>query len=649
VGQIEAVVGQSESEAQIAKIYAEHAPALRRRCLRLTGNVSLSDDLMQETLARFIARFPHLADDLDVRAYLFATARNLWIDHLRREGDVATTEIDDARTQDERIATDPLRALLLAEQRGEVQLRAAALTDRQRRALTLRELGDQSYAEIGSELGLQTNAVAQIVWRARTQLRRSLRRSQIDEGVLSADCRARLNVISDLVDETTSSHTAALETHLADCKDCRRTLAAFQEAGSRLRGFLPVVPLAAIATRIGTALRMGDAVTSSLGSAAVVTAAVVATAGGGGALMEHYGALPAWHAATHHASTRATTEPSLGDHGRPVARVLRRATVRLLDASASNGPSGASEEARQVRASGAAGTMLAPSPIVHQRVAPRPQTPPRQTAPGPTVPAADPPQSKRPQPVRPPETVQEEPRSTPARGSAPPVESTKTPPGQAKKTKDAVATPTLTTPSTPEKAPPGQAKKAKDSAATPTGATSNTTTKKTPPGQAKKAANTTSTPDQTSTDTAAKTPPGQAKKAAYSSATPTQSASTATTPALPGKNKHGATATTTEVPAAVTPPTPTPASPPPTDTSTAPTAPTAVPSTTTRDQPKTANATTPAQPPPATSAAPAPPVVTAASAEPTATTPSASPDGTSSNAPGSSATGNGKGKGRGEK
>ena len=45
--------------------------------------------------------------------------------------------------------------------------------------------------------------------------------------------------------------TPAIEAHLAECADCRHTLASFQEAGSRLRGVGPFVPLAGMLSRLG--------------------------------------------------------------------------------------------------------------------------------------------------------------------------------------------------------------------------------------------------------------------------------------------------------------------------------------------------------------------------------------------------------------
>jgi DNA-directed RNA polymerase specialized sigma24 family protein len=52
VGKLETADRRSTIEQQIATVYADHALALRRRCVRLTGNATAAEDLMQETLSR---------------------------------------------------------------------------------------------------------------------------------------------------------------------------------------------------------------------------------------------------------------------------------------------------------------------------------------------------------------------------------------------------------------------------------------------------------------------------------------------------------------------------------------------------------------------------------------------------------------------
>lgn len=52
-------IGARASGVQtLEALYESHAPQLRRRCLRLTRDPAVADDLMQEVLVRFIARFP---------------------------------------------------------------------------------------------------------------------------------------------------------------------------------------------------------------------------------------------------------------------------------------------------------------------------------------------------------------------------------------------------------------------------------------------------------------------------------------------------------------------------------------------------------------------------------------------------------------
>jgi RNA polymerase sigma factor (sigma-70 family) len=275
----------AETGARLASVYELYASSLRKRCLRLTGDPVAADDLAQEVFTRFLTKVPQPPTGMNVHGYLLAMAHNVWVNQIRAERALPVEEIDDARTADDRIENDPVLSLLLDEQQALVRRGAAGLPGRQRRALTLRELDGRSYAEIGAELGLGTNAVAQVVWRARGQLRRALRRFQVDPERLPETCRAMLDDMSDLLDSSEGRGTPALESHLAGCRSCRRTLACYQEAGSRLRGAFPLLPLAAMLARAAGTLRACVEAPAAIGTAATVTAAVVAVGGGGGALL----------------------------------------------------------------------------------------------------------------------------------------------------------------------------------------------------------------------------------------------------------------------------------------------------------------------------------------------------------------------------
>jgi RNA polymerase sigma factor (sigma-70 family) len=268
---------QPNADARLESVYELHAARLRARCLRLTGDPLAAEDLMQEVFARFLARFPQLPESTNVEGYLLATARNIWINHARGQRRHPVAELDAARASDDRVEHDPVRSLLLREQRELVHEGARELTGRQRRALAMRELDGSSYAEIGNDLGIGANAVAQVLWRARAQLRRALRRSQVDVERLPAECRAMLDDMSDLVDRPNSGQ-AELEAHIEDCTTCRRTLASYQEAGAGFRGAVPFLPLLAVMGRAATAMRASVEASAGIGKVAAVTASVVATA-----------------------------------------------------------------------------------------------------------------------------------------------------------------------------------------------------------------------------------------------------------------------------------------------------------------------------------------------------------------------------------
>ena len=274
-------IGARASGVQtLEALYESHAPQLRRRCLRLTRDPAAADDLMQEVLVRFIARFPEPPADMNVGGYLHTMARNVLWKQRRDDHEVADGDIEMSAGPDDHLENDPERSTLLLEQQHLVRRCAAMLTGRQRRALTLREVEGHSYAEIGSELGIGTDAVAQVISRARVRLARpscAARRS-ISSGSRpsAAPCSAPSRTTSTA---RPGSETPAIEAHLAECADCRHTLASFQEAGSRLRGVGPFVPLAGILSRLGSVSRVGgDASAGVAGTLPLAVAALIAVA-----------------------------------------------------------------------------------------------------------------------------------------------------------------------------------------------------------------------------------------------------------------------------------------------------------------------------------------------------------------------------------
>jgi RNA polymerase sigma-70 factor (ECF subfamily) len=77
--------GQAAPETELMRVlYDEHAGALWRYALRLTGDQARAEDVVQETLLR-AWQHPEVTDDSErsARAWLFTVARNMIIDERR--------------------------------------------------------------------------------------------------------------------------------------------------------------------------------------------------------------------------------------------------------------------------------------------------------------------------------------------------------------------------------------------------------------------------------------------------------------------------------------------------------------------------------------------------------------------------------------
>jgi RNA polymerase sigma-70 factor (ECF subfamily) len=143
-------------------------PDLHRYCLRLTGQVWSAEDLCQETLLRAFGAVGR--GDLhgepsrvaSLRAYLFRTASNLWIDQARRRNREAALESP--------AAPAPIDAETLAQVRdaGEALFRDAA--PQERATLVLREAFDFSLEEIAELLSTSVGAVKSALRRGRDKL-----------------------------------------------------------------------------------------------------------------------------------------------------------------------------------------------------------------------------------------------------------------------------------------------------------------------------------------------------------------------------------------------------------------------------------------------------------------------------------------------
>ena len=123
----------------------------------------------------------------------------------------------------------------------------AELPARQREVLALRELEQLSYEQIGELVGLNSNAVAQLISRARIRLRDLVRGGALESiAASSPECERALPLLARIQDDQggTGEELDWVRTHVASCETCRLSSAAMEEAGVSYRALGPIVPLA---------------------------------------------------------------------------------------------------------------------------------------------------------------------------------------------------------------------------------------------------------------------------------------------------------------------------------------------------------------------------------------------------------------------
>jgi RNA polymerase sigma-70 factor (ECF subfamily) len=157
----------------------EHSSYLFGVVYRLTRNPEDARDVVQDTWLKAHIQLGRFESRADVRTWLTRIAINCAIDHLRKTG--RRTAVQSADLEDGPIATHvravepaPDRQVLSGEIHSRVTETMGRLTEIERAAFTLRHIEGLSIDEIGSLLGLKSNATKHSIFRAVRKMRTAL-------------------------------------------------------------------------------------------------------------------------------------------------------------------------------------------------------------------------------------------------------------------------------------------------------------------------------------------------------------------------------------------------------------------------------------------------------------------------------------------
>ncbi|MBN2054646.1 sigma-70 family RNA polymerase sigma factor [bacterium] len=157
---------------------------------RLCGNYETACDLAQETFLRVFTKSNKYKPTHAFSTWLYRIGTNLAINHLRRRKLVRFFSVEeeqpgtDGLTYGQRLRSDdpaPDDLLTRREDVQQVQVVLSALPLKYRVPLTLREIEELDYQEIGQIMGLSSGTVKSRIFRGREEFRKRLQRLRLRE------------------------------------------------------------------------------------------------------------------------------------------------------------------------------------------------------------------------------------------------------------------------------------------------------------------------------------------------------------------------------------------------------------------------------------------------------------------------------------
>jgi RNA polymerase sigma factor (sigma-70 family) len=260
---LRAMAARGDAEA-FGTLYERHRHALYRCCLSILSHRDDARDALHNAMAKAWAAIQRAEPDAPLRPWLFRIAHNEALNLLRDRRDHGHLEDGDVRSAESFDETIDLRQRIAA-------LRAdlAALPQRQRSALLLRELCGLRHTEIAVVLAITPAAARQTIYEARVGLHEA-------EAGRQMACAAVQRALSD--GDGSVRRRRRIRGHLRACPACSSFDAALRRRPSELAalvGPLPASPvglLARLLSQVGAS--GGTSAITKLGSGLVTNLAV---------------------------------------------------------------------------------------------------------------------------------------------------------------------------------------------------------------------------------------------------------------------------------------------------------------------------------------------------------------------------------------
>ena len=175
-------LAQGNREAFL-RLYNRHVTLLLNYGISITKSRELVKDCVQDLFLTIWQRRETLGEIESMQAYLLTSLRRLIIYKLKKQDKTGIREQEySAGGGDETIEETIIRAEGLQFQQNTILEKVEALPPRQREVIFLRFFAEMSYEEIGQLMELNYQGVRNLVYKAISSLRNTLREN--DQGII---------------------------------------------------------------------------------------------------------------------------------------------------------------------------------------------------------------------------------------------------------------------------------------------------------------------------------------------------------------------------------------------------------------------------------------------------------------------------------
>lgn len=173
-------IGNGDASA-FEELVRIHQHAVVGTVAKMLGNPAEAEDIAQQVFLRVWKSAHRYEPQARFTTWLFTIARNLVFNEVRRRQRKPTVSVEEREENSHHVVEDrhgssPGEDLLQSELEAAVDRAIESLPEKQRLAVILRRYEEMPYEEIGEVLSMSVPAVKSLLFRARTQLRDSLKK-----------------------------------------------------------------------------------------------------------------------------------------------------------------------------------------------------------------------------------------------------------------------------------------------------------------------------------------------------------------------------------------------------------------------------------------------------------------------------------------